>query len=80
MGSSLPKALTEGRNADTGVDVFTSANDGKDVYVGITNKLGRRAAEHGDRFVLSPMTSESVTRGEARAIGANSGFGTTDSR
>jgi hypothetical protein len=66
--SALPEALTLGRNAETGVDVYTGVRGGKDVYVGITNNLERRAAQHGDRFVLQQLTRTSVTRGEARAI------------
>jgi hypothetical protein len=38
-------------------------------YVGITNDLGRRAAEHGSQFdLLRQVTPSSVTRGQARAI------------
>lgn len=66
--SALPEALTLGRNAETGVDVYNGVLDGKDVYVGITNDLLRRGAEHGDRFALARLTQTSVTRGEARAI------------
>jgi RHS repeat-associated protein len=64
----LPEALTVGKNSESGVDVYTGVKGGKDTYVGITNDLERRAAQHGERFALSPVTSESMTRGEARAI------------
>jgi len=66
--TALPEALTVGKNAETGVDVYNGVRDGKDVYVGITNDLLRRGAEHGDRFGLARLTQTSVTRGEARAI------------
>jgi hypothetical protein len=65
---ALPSALTLGRNAEVGVDVYKGVRSGKDVYVGITNNLMRRGAEHGDRFALERLTATSVTRGEARAI------------
>jgi hypothetical protein len=65
---ALPEALTLGRNAEEGVDVYKGVRSGKDVYVGITNNIERRGAEHGGRFVLEQLTQASVTRGEARAI------------
>ena len=34
----------------------------------ITNNLGRRQAQHGSKYVLDPITTSAVTRGEARAI------------
>ncbi|MFT3874093.1 MAG: hypothetical protein QM714_15860 [Nocardioides sp.] len=62
---TLPKALSGGA-ADT--YVYLGANNGKNVYVGITNNLARRQGEHGARFALDPITSAPVTRGQARAI------------
>lgn len=38
------------------------------MYARITNNVARRQAEHGSRFVLDPITSSPVTRGQARAI------------
>jgi hypothetical protein len=66
--TALPEALTIGKNAETGVNVYTGVREGKDVYVGITNSLARRGAAHGDRFAIERLTDSSVTRGEARAI------------
>ena len=48
--------------------MYQGVSKGENVYVGITNNLARRGAQHGDRFVISPMTTAPVTRGEARAI------------
>lgn len=62
---ALPSALSGGA-ADT--YVYFGAKNGKNVYVGITNNLGRRQAEHGPRFALDPITSAPVTRGQPRAI------------
>lgn len=61
----LPKALSGGR---ANVHVYYGVRDGKKVYVGITNQLARRQAQHGDRFVLEQITETAVTRGQARAI------------
>lgn len=61
----LPSAL-KGGPAD--VDVYYGTVGGKPVYAGITNNIDRRAAQHGDRFQLDPVTTSGVTRGEARAI------------
>jgi RHS repeat-associated protein len=69
VASSLPHALTIGRNAERGVDVYQGVKGGKNVYVGITNKLTRRQTQHGiDKFILRPLTTSPVTRGQARAI------------
>ncbi|WNV87867.1 RHS repeat-associated core domain-containing protein [Umezawaea sp. Da 62-37] len=67
---ALPEALTVGRNADKGVDVYKGIKNGKDVYSGITNNLANRTAQHGSRFdYLQRVTAQGgVTRGEARAI------------
>lgn len=48
--------------------VYLGVRDGKPVYTGITNDLARRQAQHGERFVLQQLTSEPLTRGQARAI------------
>lgn len=42
--------------------------NGQRVYVGITNDIMRRAAEHGARFDVRQITQFLLTRGEARAI------------
>jgi hypothetical protein len=42
--------------------------DGNLVLTCITNNLARRQAQHGDRFVLQQVTSDSLMRGQARAI------------
>ncbi|MFC6092409.1 RHS repeat-associated core domain-containing protein [Saccharothrix lopnurensis] len=65
----FPKALTQGRNADAGVDVYQGLRNGDPVYSGITNDLKRRGNQHSGRdFELDPVTKSPVTRGEARAI------------
>ena len=50
------------------VHVYFGVRDGKPLYAGITNNVGRRQAQHGDQFVLDPLTTDPVTRGQARAI------------
>lgn len=67
-GAKLPEALTLGKNAEEGVHVYYGTSGGKNVYAGITNNVERRGIEHGDRFVLNPITTEGLTRGEARAV------------
>jgi hypothetical protein len=67
-GTALPEALTLGRNAEEGVHVYYGTSGGKNIYAGITNNVERRGIEHGDRFVLNPITTEGLTRGEARAV------------
>ena len=49
--------------------MYYGVSGGKPVYAGITNDLGRRQIQHGDRFILQQVTSTPVTRGQARAIG-----------
>lgn len=66
--SGLPNALTGGRNAETGIDVYQGLVHGKSQYVGITNNLARRQSQHGSNYVLSRMTTSPVTRGQGRAI------------
>lgn len=61
----LPAALKGG---EATVHVYDGVKNAEPVYVGITNNLAARQASHGDRFVLNPLTSTAVTRGEARAI------------
>ncbi len=61
----FPEEL-QGGPAD--VRVYLGMRDGKPVYVGITNDLARRGAQHGSRFVLDELTESPLTRGEARAI------------
>lgn len=49
--------------------MYKRARGETDVYAGITNNLARRGAQHGDRFVIKPVTGTGgVTRGQARAI------------
>lgn len=63
---ALPAAL---RGGPANVDVYLGVSNGKPVYAGITNDLGRRAAQHGSRFdLLESVTSSSLTQGQARAI------------
>lgn len=62
---ALPAAL-RGGSAD--VHVYMGVRNGKPVYTWITNNLGRRQAQHGDRFVLQQVTSDPLTRGQARAV------------
>jgi hypothetical protein len=62
---AVPAALAGGpRN----VHVYYGVRDGVRVYVGITNDLIRRGAQHAARFNLEPITTSAVTRGEARMI------------
>ena len=49
--------------------VYYGVRNGKPVSVKITNNLARRQAQHADRFVLDPITTTPLTRGEARAVG-----------
>lgn len=62
---TLPSAL---RGGDAVNHVYYGYKNGKVVYVGITNDIVRRAAEHGDRFRIRAINSTPLTRGEARAI------------
>ncbi|WP_306746070.1 RHS repeat-associated core domain-containing protein [Saccharothrix yanglingensis] len=67
----FPNALTQGRNAEAGVDVYRGIRNGDSVYSGITNNVSRRAGEHAGKAFdhLETVTRNgSVTRGEARAI------------
>jgi hypothetical protein len=58
---SFPEAL-EGGPAN--VDVYLGVRDGKSFYTGISNNIGRRALQHGDRFdELRQVTTTPVTRG-----------------
>jgi len=61
----LPSEL---RGGEATTHVYLGVRNGKAVYVGITNDLARRQAQHGGRFVLVSITESPVTRGEARAI------------
>jgi hypothetical protein len=66
--SALPLAPTQGKNAEVGIHVYKGILEGKDVYVGTTNNMARRAVQHGGRFAIESITSPTVSRGEARAI------------
>ena len=49
--------------------VYYGVKNGEKVYVGITNDVARRQAEHGERFDrLIEITNEPLTRKQARAI------------
>ena len=62
----IPESLLQGE-ADT--RVYYGIKDGKKDYVGITNDIARRQAQHGDRFDrLIEITDEPLTRRQARAI------------
>lgn len=63
--NALPAAL---RGGAADVHVYYRVRNGKNVYVGITNDIARRQAQHGSRFMLEPITTSPVTRGQARAI------------
>jgi RHS repeat-associated protein len=66
---TLPEALTLGKNAEVGVDVYLGMRGGTPVYCGITCNPAQRSAQHGSRFeALQIVTPAPVTRGEARAI------------
>jgi RHS repeat-associated protein len=61
----LPAAL---RGGEANAHVYLGVRDGEAVYAGITNNPVRRAAEHGARFDVQPITPSPLTRGEARAV------------
>lgn len=61
----FPNGLAGGAS---NVHVYLGVRNGKPVYAGITNDLGRRGTQHADWFVLDPMKTAPVTRGQARAI------------
>ena len=62
---AFPKALSGG---PANTHVYFGMVNGKPAYAGITNNLGRRQAQHGSKYVLDPITTSAVTRGEGRAI------------
>lgn len=66
--SAEPTTAMAGRNAERGVHVYRGVRDGKTVYHGITNNLVARQRAHRARFAIRPLTTKSVTRGQARAI------------
>ncbi|WP_030177428.1 RHS repeat-associated core domain-containing protein [Spirillospora albida] len=68
LARGLPAGLRAGANARKNYHVYQGFKGSDDVYVGITNSLTRRQAQHGERFILRAMTEKPVTRGEARAI------------
>lgn len=41
---------------------------GKPIYAGISNDPERRQSQHGDKYVVSPLTGESMTKNQARAV------------
>lgn len=62
---AVPSAL---RGGEATTHAYFGVRNGERVYVGSTNDIARRQAEHGGRFVLERITQSPVTRGEARAI------------
>ena len=62
---SVPQSLLVG---DANTRVYLGIRDGQPVYAGITNDIARRQGEHGSRFTLSEITTEPLTRRQARAI------------
>jgi hypothetical protein len=62
---ALPYALSGGQATTF---VYLGIRSGNPVYVGITTNIARRQAQHGARFVLTPITTSPLTRGQARAI------------
>ena len=48
--------------------VYVGIKNGLPVYVGITNDLVRRQAQHAERFVLQAITTMPLTRPQARAV------------
>ena len=63
----LPAALRHTKQATAHI-YYGLLHNGERVYVGITNDVVRRAAEHGLRFEVRRITEFLLTRGEARAI------------
>jgi RHS repeat-associated protein len=69
MLPELPAALTVGANAQRGVSVYYGLASRVRTYVGITNNMLRRQAQHGGRYVLDQINKGmTLTRGQARAI------------
>ncbi|MDQ8205894.1 RHS repeat-associated core domain-containing protein [Coraliomargarita sp. SDUM461003] len=62
---NVPASLLRG-NADT--SVYLGLRNGQPVYTGISKDIAKRQAQHGDRFVLQNITSDPLTRRQARAI------------
>jgi hypothetical protein len=56
------------RKGPKNVNVYIGTRNGKAVYVGVSNDTARRAAEHGESFVLQSITNTPLTRNEARAL------------
>ena len=49
--------------------VYKGVRNGVDNYVGITNNVNRRTAEHGERFSRLQLISDApLTRGQAKAV------------
>lgn len=48
--------------------VYLGMYDGEAIYVGITKNLQARQWQHGDKYLLEPITNEPVSRRQARAI------------
>lgn len=70
VGAALPRLPSALAKGPKNVHVYRGVDEaGNPAYVGVSNNLSRRAAQHGDRFSrLDPVTTTPVTRGEARAI------------
>ncbi|NTW40781.1 MAG: hypothetical protein HGA44_13015 [Cellulomonadaceae bacterium] len=66
---ALPAELALKHNAEAGCHVYVGIKNMKTTYVGITNNVARRAAQHGTRFdLLRVLNRTPLTRGEVRAI------------
>ena len=68
MADALPDRPATAPNLDEHLGI----SNGKPVQTGMTNDLGRRAAQHNSRpepfELLEAVTSSPVTQGQARAI------------
>jgi hypothetical protein len=64
-GASVSAKLLEG---DANTHVYLGMKDGKVVYAGITKDISARQTQHGDRFVLQPLTTDPLIRNQARSI------------
>ena len=66
--SEIPVSLLKG---EANAHVYLGVRNGKAVYVGITKDVAARQSAHADRFVLQKITTDPVTRRQARAIEQN---------
>ena len=69
VGNVLPSFPTALSGGPANTHVYLGIKNGKPAYVGITNNIGRRSAQHGTRFdQLQQLTTTALTRGQARAV------------